>query len=83
MSLMCLLELVLHLSNRTCIYYLYIFTVHVLSLDYKFNEVFCFEGEFGVIYRGYYKSGVIDAVAVKTLKGKLLDGLHNIVELDG
>ena len=41
-----------------------------------------FEGEFGVIYKGYYKSGIIDAVAVKTLKGKLLDGLHNIVELD-
>ena len=29
-------------------------------------------GEFGVVYKGYMKSEMMDTVAIKTLKGKLI-----------
>ena len=33
-------------------------------------EILFSEGEFGVIYKGYFKSDMMDTVAIKTLKGK-------------
>ena len=52
----------------------YIATMHtIICMLNNFNLSTC-PGEFGVVYKGYLKSGISDAisdtVAVKTLKGK-------------